>query len=376
MAISLARLPCVEANSTSTWIIRVLGLCFTVVTVYCCFAPISAAADVVGDFLRCIPCVGETLEDLLEGMVDALLCAVSCAIGCSCGLLVIAITWLVMRPLIGGGVLLVCMVLFCCAYAIGQQNKSNRNAARGLAGDVEMNKNFTQSDSDDEWAGRLAGTSPQIWRMYQFEFQNRFSLMYHEAGFYPVERKQIQCASNVLIQQSIVVICPRMQLYMYCWIEESNLRVTKGNWSLKDVESGWHFVFLFKYSGWFSMDKAAPLGRVFQLRIRWPAWRHCTVRGRFYSVPLQRWLFKYHFRDVSALCRDFTFHTRQFPKRVVRGIHTRENLGHGKTSNVHGWSFKFGTANEAGPWTNEVATEVWALAQGSASRGAGGFVVL
>lgn len=56
-----------------------LGLCFAALTVYCCFAPISAAADVVGDYIRCIPCVGETLEDLLEGMVDALLCAVSCA---------------------------------------------------------------------------------------------------------------------------------------------------------------------------------------------------------------------------------------------------------------------------------------------------------
>ncbi|CAK8995277.1 unnamed protein product [Durusdinium trenchii] len=144
-----------EANSTSTWIIRVLGLCFAALTVYCCFAPISAAADVVGDYIRCIPCVGETLEDLLEGMVDALLCAVSCAFGCSCGLLVIAITWLVMRPLIGGGVLLVCLVLFCCGYAIAHQNKANRDAGRSFSGDVEMNKNYrpgmqAMSDSDGE----------------------------------------------------------------------------------------------------------------------------------------------------------------------------------------------------------------------------------
>ena len=124
--------------------VRVLGLLFCAVTIYCCFSPISAAADVVGDYLRCIPCVGPTLEDLLEGMVDALLCAVSCAIGCSCGLLVIAITWLVMRPLVGSGLLAVCLVLFCCGYAIARQNKAQREAAKG----IEMNR--FSDDSDEE----------------------------------------------------------------------------------------------------------------------------------------------------------------------------------------------------------------------------------
>eukprot|EP00913_Durusdinium_trenchii_P012893 g12107.t1 len=130
-----------EANSTSTWIIRVLGLCFAALTVYCCFAPISAAADVVGDYIRCIPCVGETLEDLLEGMVDALLCAVSCAFGCSCGLLVIAITWLVMRPLIGGGVLLVVDARGFCglhsALAQLQEDPTTSGWQKGLCGAIE-----------------------------------------------------------------------------------------------------------------------------------------------------------------------------------------------------------------------------------------------
>lgn len=60
-----------------------------------------------------------------------------------------------MRPLIGGGVLLVCLVLFCCGYAIAHQNKANRDAGRSFSGDVEMNKNYrpgmqAMSDSDGE----------------------------------------------------------------------------------------------------------------------------------------------------------------------------------------------------------------------------------
>ncbi|CAE7539644.1 unnamed protein product [Symbiodinium necroappetens] len=116
-----------DANATRTWFLRVLGLVFTWLTVYCCFQPIAAAADIVGDCLAYIPCVGEFMEDLLEGMVDTLLCMVSCGVGCSCGLLVIGIVWLFMRPLIGGGLLLVCVVLGICAFAVAHQHKANKD---------------------------------------------------------------------------------------------------------------------------------------------------------------------------------------------------------------------------------------------------------
>lgn len=72
------------------------------------------------------------MEDLLEGMVDTLLCIVSCGIGCSCGLLVIALVWLFMRPLIGGGLMAVCLVLALCACAVANQNKSQRKGLQHL----------------------------------------------------------------------------------------------------------------------------------------------------------------------------------------------------------------------------------------------------
>lgn len=139
-----------ETNSTNTWMMRVLGLGFVVITVYCCFSPISAGADVIGDFLRCLPCVGGFLEDLLEGMVDTLVWIVSCAVGCSCGLLVIAIVWVAMRPQVGAGLLLVCLVLGCCAYAIAQQHKKNRDSNRISGKDEEGGFNSYDDDSDDE----------------------------------------------------------------------------------------------------------------------------------------------------------------------------------------------------------------------------------
>ena len=82
----------------------------------CCLLRMDESCATAG--LRIIPCVGSCLEDMLEGLalmrrascealqllckpgvVDTVLCVVSCAFGCSCGLLVLGIVWLVMRPL-------------------------------------------------------------------------------------------------------------------------------------------------------------------------------------------------------------------------------------------------------------------------------------
>ncbi|CAE7514140.1 unnamed protein product [Symbiodinium natans] len=126
-----------EANTTSTWIMRFVGLCFAWITVYCCFQPIAAAADGVGDCLRMIPCAGMCLEDMLEGVVGAVLCVVSCCFGCSCGLLVLGIVWLVMRPLIGSAMVLICGLLCAGAYFLAKQSKTN-NKANDAEGEREL----------------------------------------------------------------------------------------------------------------------------------------------------------------------------------------------------------------------------------------------
>jgi hypothetical protein len=98
-----------------TWIIRLVGIVCAWFSVYCIFSPVTTAADVVGDFVSYLPCVGEFLEDLLEGIVTSFVCLLSCGIGCGCGVLVIAVVWLAMRPLYGS----LFMIFACCCCAGG-----------------------------------------------------------------------------------------------------------------------------------------------------------------------------------------------------------------------------------------------------------------
>lgn len=98
-------------NEARTWAIRIVGLFACWIAMWCCLEPISSAADAVGDILSYIPILGEALESLLEGVVDFIVCFISCSIGCCCGLLVIAIVWVAMRPVVGGPLMGGCVVL-------------------------------------------------------------------------------------------------------------------------------------------------------------------------------------------------------------------------------------------------------------------------
>lgn len=108
----------------AVWFFRVALLFGCCGSVYCCCSPISTGADIVGDWLEMIPCVGETLEDILEGAVEAIVICLSCIIGCSCGVFCIALMWAMFRPLIGLPILL-CM---CCVMGgAGYFAKSSEN---------------------------------------------------------------------------------------------------------------------------------------------------------------------------------------------------------------------------------------------------------
>lgn len=117
-----------SGNSTTAWILRIAGLLMAWAAVFCLFSPVTFAADIFGDCLAFIPCVGEMMEDIIEGLVNAVVCVISCSIGCSCGLCVIAIVMLVMRPLWGGLLMLVALCLIGCSFAVASQapKKSKR----------------------------------------------------------------------------------------------------------------------------------------------------------------------------------------------------------------------------------------------------------
>jgi len=109
------------SNSLTTWIIRICGLLMAWMSVFCCFAPVAFAADILGDCLNFIPCVGDLLEDIVEGFVNAVLCCISCAIGCSSGLCVIATVMLIMRPLWGCLLFLVIGCILAGSAALSHQ---------------------------------------------------------------------------------------------------------------------------------------------------------------------------------------------------------------------------------------------------------------
>lgn len=110
-----------SSNSAQAWMIRIAGLLLAWAAVFCLFSPVTFAADVFGDCLAFIPCVGSMLEDIVEGVVNAVVCCISCSIGCSSGLLVIAIVMLVMRPLWGGLLLLAACCLIGGSFAVASQ---------------------------------------------------------------------------------------------------------------------------------------------------------------------------------------------------------------------------------------------------------------
>lgn len=84
-------------------------------TVYCWFCPCMAIADVIGDFLNYIPCVGGYMEDMLEAGASYIACGLACCIGPPTGIFIMGLVWLAMRPVVGLCVLL----LGCCCCGIG-----------------------------------------------------------------------------------------------------------------------------------------------------------------------------------------------------------------------------------------------------------------
>lgn len=105
-----------SVNAAWSWVIRIVGLIFAWTAVYCCLGPLTAATQLCGDTLGCIPCVGGYLEAIFDGVMEIIICTIACTSGCACGLFVIGIIWVGMRPVVGGPILAAACVMFCGAF--------------------------------------------------------------------------------------------------------------------------------------------------------------------------------------------------------------------------------------------------------------------
>jgi len=111
---------------TKLWIFRILGLGLMWCG-YCCLAkPLGVVAG-------CVPFCGSCLGDA----VDTITCALSCLPATACCLLVAGVVWVVMRPMVGGPMLLVSACIFG-GLVIQKMNSEPGKAEAG--GETELLK--------------------------------------------------------------------------------------------------------------------------------------------------------------------------------------------------------------------------------------------
>jgi hypothetical protein len=128
-----------DSNSAMTWALRLLSFILSFCGILCFFQPIQEIADAANDilsFFSCIPILGWGLDFLGNVVAGAVGCALSfIALGVSfpTTLLVMAIMWTAMRPLLavpalGLGVIGLFMTIrhICALAEAGKQLKHNK----------------------------------------------------------------------------------------------------------------------------------------------------------------------------------------------------------------------------------------------------------
>jgi len=111
-----------SSNTIGNWVLRIVGILLAVVGIMMFLNPLQTVANVVDEFFnwfRFIPVAGwllDKLGDAVAGAVGCAIFAVSLCFGASSALLVLSITWCIMRPVIGVPILLLSM--FALFYSV------------------------------------------------------------------------------------------------------------------------------------------------------------------------------------------------------------------------------------------------------------------
>jgi hypothetical protein len=117
-----------NANTVSTWILRILGF----LGMWLAFCMLFAPLKVVGE---CVPFCGDFLASSIEALTVILTCcpALACAAG------VAGIVWCAMRPLIGIPLMLIwiCTVCGFCGFFIKKMSGREKVLPEGWESDAE-----------------------------------------------------------------------------------------------------------------------------------------------------------------------------------------------------------------------------------------------
>mmetsp|Transcript_18358 Transcript_18358/g.52527 ORF Transcript_18358/g.52527 Transcript_18358/m.52527 type:complete len:428 (+) Transcript_18358:101-1384(+) len=105
-----------DTADTTLLLLRIVGFCLMWLGWFMFGKPLGAFADMIP---LCGPCLGDA--------IDAITCAVSCMPATACCLLVAGVVWVVMRPLVGGPMLLgaVAIIAFMIYQKMQAQPKTN-----------------------------------------------------------------------------------------------------------------------------------------------------------------------------------------------------------------------------------------------------------
>jgi hypothetical protein len=113
-----------SANTLKRWGFRALGFFLFFCSINMCFQPIKSLLGVITNTAdSCsdgIPCIGgciDTMTDIFMGVVKAILCLVAFCCAGACFLFIVAVMWVVMRPVTGSIMFVVFCV--CCIGASG-----------------------------------------------------------------------------------------------------------------------------------------------------------------------------------------------------------------------------------------------------------------
>jgi len=103
----------VAENKATVWSTRLAGLAMCWLALICLVYPVAALPDFTKAYA--IPGVWKLMSYLFEGLVTSFLMFCTCTCGCGCGIAMIALTWIALRPVIGGSLIAMFVILNCVA---------------------------------------------------------------------------------------------------------------------------------------------------------------------------------------------------------------------------------------------------------------------
>jgi len=118
----------IDEKKEATWSKRVAGLLMCWLALICLVYPVAALPGFTRAYV--LPGVWKWMSRLFEGLVTLTMMICTCTSGCGCGIAMIAITWITLRPIIGGSLLAVFLLLNCVACCLLYNGNPKFQASR------------------------------------------------------------------------------------------------------------------------------------------------------------------------------------------------------------------------------------------------------